>query len=260
MRAAAGQMESGDECARICETWAGRRDHAGGQLGAGGRLRRSAAVRRRLQRHGRLSLCPPRRRHRARPSPARRAVSVARLRSGFSDGAGTTGLNQAQNEKLADRGFIEGGIGCQLSDTFRVDVTGGYLFKASLHDPYPNSLSANLETYTGFVNMYYDITNYGGFTPYVGGGVGVAYHELTNLTFPAGARDGSNYDFAWHVTAGMSYDLSDSLKLDVAYRYMDLGEARSNSDLGHVSGAGPIAVRDLHDHQIKVGLRYHFGW
>lgn len=160
------------------------------------------------------------------------------------------GSNAAVDEKIKDHVFFEGGVGCQVSDNLRVEVTGGYRMKASLSTPF-NDLSADLATYTGFVNAFWDITNYNGFTPYLGGGVGVAHHRLTNVTLPATSSNGNRTDLAYNVTAGISYDITNNLLLDVAYRYVDLGFARSR-------GTTPMTIDDLKSHEIKVGMRYHF--
>jgi opacity protein-like surface antigen len=178
---------------------------------------------------------------------------------GFSDGS-TTGYSVAINEAIANTGFIEGGAGCQVSDSMRIEVTGGVRLKSSVSDPYVDSLSADLTSHTIFVSGFWDITNYGGFTPYIGGGVGAAYHQITDLTFPVGASDGSNWDFAYHFTAGMSYDITSALKFDLAYRYINMGDAFSGTDLAAVSGPGPITIHDISAHEVKAGLRYHFGY
>ena len=107
-------------------------------------------------------------------------------------------------------------------------MTAGYRFRQSLTDG-NDTLNAELQTVTVFANAYWDITNYGGFTPYVGGGVGAAFHRLSDITAPLDASDGDNTSFAWNVTAGVSYDLSPELKIDVSYRYTDLGSAISGA-------------------------------
>ncbi len=157
----------------------------------------------------------------------------------------------ATDEKVASQVFIEAGIGCQVTENMRIEVTGGYRFKASLTEAF-NGLDANLSTYTGFVNAFWDITNYNGFTPYLGGGVGVAYNRLTDVSLPALSSDGDRADLAYNLTAGISYDLANNFKVDLAYRYVDLGFARSK-------GAAPLIVDDLKSHEIKLGVRYQFG-
>ncbi len=162
-----------------------------------------------------------------------------------------SGTNSATDENVASQPFIEAGIGCQVTDNMRIEVTGGYRFKASLTEAF-NGLDADLSTYTGFVNAYWDITNYNGFTPYLGGGVGVAYNRLTGVNLPVGASDASRLDLAYNLTAGLSYDLTSNVKMDLGYRYVNLGFARSN-------GATPITVDNLEAHEIKLGVRFQFG-
>ncbi len=175
----------------------------------------------------------------------------------FSNGAGGF-TTEALDEKLDSTGFFEGGIGCQVSDNMRIEITGGLRLKSSLADPFIDSLSANLSSQNVFVSTFWDITNYAGFTPYVGGGIGAARHEITGLTFPLGAADGAQYDFAYHATVGVSYDISTNLKLDLAYRYVDLGEMVSGVDYA-AADPGAISVDNIQGHEVKVGLRYHFG-
>jgi opacity protein-like surface antigen len=180
-----------------------------------------------------------------RPTVFRNLPQDYDLERGFGSGTG-----EALNEELDDTGFIEGGLGCQVNDLLRVDATAGYRFRQSLTDG-NDTLNAELQTVTVFANAYWDITNYGGFTPYVGGGVGAAFHRLSDIAAPLDASDGDNTSFAWNVTAGVSYDLSPELKIDVSYRYTDLGSAISG-------GSVPLDVDDLTANEIKIGLRYYF--
>ena len=182
---------------------------------------------------------------RNRPTVFRNLPPDYDLERGFGSGTG-----EALNERLDDTGFIEGGLGCQVNDLLRVDATGGYRFRSSLVDG-NDTLRTELETVTVFANAYWDITNYGGFTPYVGGGAGAAFHRLSNITAPLDASDGDTTAFAWNATAGVSYDITPELKIDVSYRYTDLGSAIS-------SGAVPLEVDKLTANEVMIGLRYYF--
>ena len=182
---------------------------------------------------------------RNRPTVFRNLPPDYDLERGFGSGTG-----EALNERLDDTGFIEGGLGCQVNDLLRVDATGGYRFRSSLVDG-NDTLRTELETVTVFANAYWDITNYGGFTPYVGGGAGAAFHRLSNITAPLDASDGDTTAFAWNATAGVSYDITPALKIDVSYRYTDLGSAIS-------SGAVPLEVDKLTANEVRIGLRYYF--
>lgn len=178
-----------------------------------------------------------------RPSVTKQAVGPG---GGFGGG-----VLSATGETIEDTAFFEGGVGCQLLDTFRVEVVGGVRLKQSVEDPF-GSLDAELQTYTGFVNILYDITNYGGWTPYIGGGVGVAYHRISNVVTPVDSSSGDQFDFAWNVQAGLSYDISPQTKIDFGYRLTELGKAESG-------GPVPMYIDDLMAHEFKVGIRYHFG-
>ncbi len=179
--------------------------------------------------------------------------------AGFSDGGGgTTGT--AINPEIEPTGFFEGGIGCQVASTLRIEITGGVRLKSSLTDAFPGSLDADYGSQYVFVSSFWDITNYAGFTPYVGGGIGASKNEVSGLAAPAGAADGSDYDFAYHVDVGVSYDITQSLKFDLAYRYVNLGEMISEIDTAAApADQGAINVNHIEGHEVKVGLRYHFG-
>lgn len=156
----------------------------------------------------------------------------------------------ALNEELSDTGFIEAGVGCQVNDLLRVEATAGYRFKSSLTDGF-DSLSADFDSITVFANAYWDLTNYAGFTPYVGGGIGAAINTVSNVSQPLGAEDGTSTDFAWNITAGMSYDISTNWKVDFAWRYIDLGYAVSG-------GSQPFDTTGLGANEVMVSFRYNF--
>ena len=179
--------------------------------------------------------------------------------AGFSNGNGGT-LTTAINAGIDPAGFFEGGVGCQVADSMRIEITGGLRLKSALDDAFPASLDANISSQNVFVSTYWDITNYGGFTPYVGGGIGAARHDLSDISAPLGAADAAEYDFAYHVTVGFSYDLTQNMKFDLAYRYVDLGEVVSGIDLNAAAAdQGAIGVSNIEAHEVKVGLRYSFG-
>ncbi|MER2319369.1 outer membrane protein, partial [Methylobacterium brachiatum] len=67
--------------------------------------------------------------------------------------------------------------------------------------------------------------------------------------------------FAWALHAGLAYDVSDALKIEVAYRYLNLGKAETGA--GFVpcctEALRPIKVKDIEAHDVKIGLRYYLG-
>ena len=178
--------------------------------------------------------------------PTVTAASVG-ASGGFAGGSATS----AGGVTIEDNAFIEGGVGCQVTESLRADITGGVRLRQSLEDSF-DTLDAKLRTFTVFANIYYDITNYAGWTPYIGGGAGIAIHKFSDVNLPVEASYGTEVNFAWNVQAGLSYDFSPAMKVDFGYRLTDLGK-------GITGGAIPFEVDDLIAHEFKVGLRYHFG-
>lgn len=69
-------------------------------------------------------------------------------------------------------------------------------------------------------NVYYDFNTGTAFTPYVGAGVGMGY---TNFEATVGNLMKVKYNeagFVYNVMAGVSYDLTEKLKLDFKYRLL----------------------------------------
>ncbi len=188
-----------------------------------------------------------------------RPVVIQPIGGGFENGIGGT-VTTAINSDIDAAGFIQGGMGCQVASSMRIEITGGAHLKSSLTDAFPDSLDAEIGSQYVFVSTFWDITNYAGFTPYIGGGVGASRNEISGLRSPTGAANGSEYDFAYHVDVGFSYDITQNLKFDMAYRYIDLGEVVSGVDLFPIAGdPGAINVDGIQAHEVKFGLRYHFG-
>lgn len=91
-------------------------------------------------------------------------------------------------------------------------------------------------------NVYYDLSPYTWFTPYLQAGMGV-----TNLEYKFRYDDGSDsykdHNFTWVLGAGVSAKMTNRLNLDIGYRYFDMGKM----------GKGK-----LHNQEIYGGVRYVF--
>ena len=98
--------------------------------------------------------------------------------------------------------------------------------------------SADAAALSFMVNGYVDLGTYVGFTPYVGGGLGYTYIDWGTLSgsnfcvdgavaCPAGSplvanteNDGEeSWRFTYAAMAGIAYDVSQNLKIDLGYRY-----------------------------------------
>lgn len=97
--------------------------------------------------------------------------------------------------------------------------------------------------------------------PYVGAGIGAAYHHLDNVYFTGNPaltnqiHGNNDQAFAWSLMAGVGVQLTHCAILDTGYRYMDMGSISSQrSDTGF--NVNPAAsLDDLSSREIKVGLR-----
>jgi Opacity protein and related surface antigens len=121
----------------------------------------------------------------------------------------------------------------------------------------PTSLKSDMNSQSLFVNAYYDIETGTAFTPYVGGGLGMAWNhtKATGTVIATGATQDfrkTTDSFAWNLAAGCAYSLSDNWKLNAGYRYVDLGKVVWGS------GTTQLTSDDLTAHEVTVGLRYQF--
>lgn len=126
-------------------------------------------------------------------------------------------------------------------------------------------------------NGYVDLGTYVGFTPYVGGGLGMTYVDWGSLNsnaycvgatcpppdaFVASSESGGqkSWRFTWALMAGMAYDLTNNLKVDLGYRYrnIDGGQMFEFDRPSQEAGATGAQGQDpgLTTHEIRVGLRY----
>lgn len=120
---------------------------------------------------------------------------------------------------------------------------------------------AEADVWTGLVNLYFDLGNWSGLTPYVGGGLGVAYVETGRheTWYPAGFNPvyttvpgAESWNFAAALMAGVAFEVTDGVKLDAGYRYLWLDKAYSDYD----AVGNRFEYRNLAAHEFRVGLRY----
>ena len=127
---------------------------------------------------------------------------------------------------------------------------------------------AHINSGVFLANGYFDVGTWYNATPYFGFGVGGAYNTFGGLTDygvtnPGAfgvASDHGSFNFAWALMAGVSYNLTQNLKLDVGYRYLDMGSTYSNAIICTGGGNCPNEVQrvKLASHDIRIGLRYMF--
>ncbi|MBQ7608532.1 MAG: porin family protein [Desulfovibrionaceae bacterium] len=124
------------------------------------------------------------------------------------------------------------------------------------------SISNEYTLHTIFANAYYDFHNESKFTPYVGGGLGLAIiNSKYELEVDTGSRNYSdsfndtNTSLAYNLGLGCSYDFSDALAADLGYRFVGTSYHETDKKLyGSKIGIGMANYAN----EFSLGLRFNF--
>jgi opacity protein-like surface antigen len=153
-----------------------------------------------------------------------------------------------------DPGFAVGGAGGYNFGMFRIEGEIGYqrneMDRASIcstgYGCVSGSISGNMSALSGLGNVYLDFVNSSPFTPYISGGMGIAY---VNAEIDEGDETASENDtvFAYQVGAGVGFSINPNMIIDLKYRYF----ATSDIDVG--DGNATVA-----SHNVYIGFRYTF--
>ena len=208
--------------------------------------------------------------------------------SSFAPPATMSSLNAWHGGTQTSESYLIGiGFGYKFNNWFRTDLTGEYrgngLYQSKIYYNDPNSpacagLPAGTcgDKYSGLLNIglfmfnaYADIGTWYGVTPYVGAGVGVAAYSMGNITDQSmqtevaggqvgsgisDARVGSN--LAWALMTGFSWDVAQNLKLDIGYRYVNMGQI----DTGTIMCTAQCWYERQHfklaSNDVRLGLRW----
>lgn len=200
--------------------------------------------------------------------------------------------NKAFNEQsIGDSAFVDAGVGYQWNSWLRFDVTGEYRTSQSLTavESYDcsafgcgdaNGNTRAFDKYTGSVqsivalfNAYADIGTWYGFTPFIGGSVGGAFNHVSSIV-DQGVSGPNNFgiggfgysrakwdtNLAWAATAGLSYAITPNLKLELAYRYLDMGDIKTGAIICQNTPACGNEVQKIHlaSQDVKLGMRWMF--
>ncbi len=177
--------------------------------------------------------------------------------------------------------FAGAGVGYRWNQWLRTDATAEYRFKSKFKglDRYTNPTAvppngtndyrASKSEILLMANAYVDMGTWYGFTPYLGAGVGTSRNTISGFTdtnVPAAgfatASDKSKWNFAWALYAGFGYDITERLTLDVAYRYLNLGDGITGDIVPSVGPNlvnNPMHFKDITSHDVMIGLRYALG-
>lgn len=128
-------------------------------------------------------------------------------------------------------------------------------------------------------NVYLDLVDLGlpplgPFEPFIGAGIGLAYNSVGPLTFdfPGLAngvqtiiQGGDSTSLAYMVTAGVSWPVFTGVRLDIAYRYSDLGSVSTSAgwaeiidDFGSTMMEIGSTSTDIRSHAVSASIRVGF--
>jgi opacity protein-like surface antigen len=183
-----------------------------------------------------------------------------------------------ETSSIGNSTFIGGGVGYEFNNWLRFDATAEYRSKASVYafGSYTTACTqpivggSCLDTYQGYVsswvflaNAYVDLGTWNCFTPFVGAGFGATRNTLSDFTdvnVPTGGRgmgrNTSEWHPAWALHAGVAYNVSKTLKIELAYRYLDLGSISDQVDCVGGCNADTFKFSRLTSQDIKLGLRW----
>lgn len=183
-----------------------------------------------------------------------------------------------QSVGLGDQAFLNAGVGYEFNNWLRFDVTGEYRTKAPFNfwggytTACPNPFAQCLDVYNGYIsslvflaNAYIDLGTWCGVTPFIGAGIGTSGNTISGFSdvgIPTGgAGTGpttTDWNLAWAVHAGLSYSVNENLKLELAYRFLNMGSVEG--PINCVGGCNPDSYRfhNLESQDVMLGFRWMF--
>lgn len=198
-----------------------------------------------------------------------------------------SGLNSFQEKTGFDTGgTYQLGAGYQFNHWFRVDVTGEYRGNANFHGldliSFPNGGTTGFgsDVYTAsksewlfLVNAYADLGTWWCITPYIGAGIGTARVQISNFLDQGvgslggggvgpslvSAQTGSQWNFAWALHAGLSYQVTPNMAVDLGYSYVSLGNGTTGIDSAFDGSAGGhvFQFHNITSQDVKLGVRWN---
>ena len=159
----------------------------------------------------------------------------------LSDREGWYGRTEFFHSDIKDNIGWVGGLGYQWGHAWRADLTGHY--NSENQDKIANIGEESFAQSHILANAYWDLGSLEGFTPYLGGGLGIAYvRSATTIgTQTTRVLQITTKDFSYAFHSGVSVDISDKMKLDIGYSYIAVGDNNSQDD-----------------HAFRIGMRHLF--
>lgn len=190
--------------------------------------------------------------------------------------------SSTQNNNFNTAGIFGLGVGYKVNNWFRADVTGEYRgnsqFFGTDRITYPGGVGvdtyhATKNEWVVLANAYVDLGTWWCITPFVGAGIGGARVAINGFTDQGIANNGigaqpglafgdnvSKWNMAWAVHAGLAYKVTPNFTVELAYRYLDMGDGLTG-DLrtfdGNNNVNNPTTFKNITSHDLKLGVRWN---
>jgi len=191
--------------------------------------------------------------------------------------------SSVQTNNFNTAGIFGLGVGYKFNNWFRADVTGEYRgnsqFFGTDRITYPGGVGtdtyhATKNEWVVLANAYVDLGTWWCITPFIGAGIGGARVAINGFTDQSIALNGgvgpalpglaygdnfSKWNFAWAVHAGLAYKVTPNFTVELAYRYLDMGDGMTG-DLRAFDGTNgiynPMTFKNITSHDLKLGVRW----
>jgi opacity protein-like surface antigen len=144
-----------------------------------------------------------------------------------------------------------GALGLRLSKKLRMEAELNYS-NTDMNELHINGggsfgLAGDLTSWTGLVNMYYDFDVPWKVKPFVGGGLGIGWHDavITDVSGLSNSAVDDTLNLMWQIGGGLKYRVNPEMAFTGAYRYVDGGDLEF----------GTYDI-DYGGHEIRFGLEY----
>ena len=191
-------------------------------------------------------------------------------------------LTSVQKNSFNTAGIFGLGAGYRFNSWFRADITGEFRGNSQFYgtDQISYVGGVGTDTYRAtksewvvLGNAYVDLGTWWCVTPFIGAGIGGARVSISNFTDSGIANNGggalpglaladdvAKWNFAWAAHAGLAYKVSPNFTVELAYRYLDMGNGMTG-DLRTFDGVNlvnnPMTFKSITSHDLKLGVRWN---
>lgn len=195
----------------------------------------------------------------------------------------------SQTSGFGSGGIYDLGVGYQFNNWFRADFTAQYRGKTNftgldvVTGTGPNAGFVGTDNYTAtksellfLANAYVDLGTWWSVTPFIGAGIGAARVSIANFTdtgffhvppFPSApvpsfnyAGQGAQWNFAWAAHAGLAYQVTPGLTLELGYSFVSLGNGITGPtySFDQVTNTthAPFTFKNIYSNDVKLGVRW----